>query len=57
MKPTSSLNVQSFLNEHPFSPYQWLIFALCFLIVLLPTRAARGQHTQTVVDPQVAVVA
>jgi AAHS family 4-hydroxybenzoate transporter-like MFS transporter len=35
MKPTSSLNVQSFLNEHPFSPYQWLIFALCFLIVLL----------------------
>lgn len=35
MKATRSLNVQSFLNEHPFSGYQWLIFALCFLIVLL----------------------
>src|SRR3954469_19863095 len=30
-----SLDVQAFLNEHPFSPYQWLIFAICFLIVLL----------------------
>ncbi|ACA15292.1 major facilitator superfamily MFS_1 [Methylobacterium sp. 4-46] len=30
-----AVNVQSFLNEHPFSPFQWIIFALCFLIVLL----------------------
>jgi hypothetical protein len=30
-----SLDVQSFLNEHPFSRYQWLVFALCFVIVLL----------------------
>ena len=29
------INVQDFLNEHHFSPYQWLIFGLCFLIVLL----------------------
>src|SRR5689334_14461434 len=31
----SNVDVQSFLNEHPFSAYQWLIFALCFCIVLL----------------------
>ena len=30
-----SLDVQAFLNEHPFSRYQWLVFALCFFIVLL----------------------
>ena len=30
-----SVDVQTFLNENPFSPYQWLIFALCFFIVLL----------------------
>jgi MFS transporter, AAHS family, 4-hydroxybenzoate transporter len=30
-----SVDVQAFLNEHPFSAYQWLVFALCFLIVLL----------------------
>lgn len=30
-----TVNVQNFLNEHPFSPFQWAIFALCFLIVLL----------------------
>ena len=30
-----SVDVQTFLNEHRFSGYQWLIFALCFLIVLL----------------------
>ncbi len=29
------INVQDFLNEQPFSPFQWLIFALCFVIVLL----------------------
>src|SRR3954468_20527422 len=29
------LDVQTFLNEHPFSGYQWTIFALCFWIVLL----------------------
>ena len=29
------VDIQTFLNEHPFSRYQWLIFALCFIIVLL----------------------
>ena len=28
-------DVQQFLNEHRFSAYQWLIFVLCFLIVLM----------------------
>jgi AAHS family 4-hydroxybenzoate transporter-like MFS transporter len=32
---TPSVNVQDFLNAHRFSGFQWLIFALCFLIVLL----------------------
>ncbi|WP_312165145.1 MFS transporter [Massilia timonae] len=30
-----AVNVQDFLNAHRFSPYQWLIFGLCFVIVLL----------------------
>src|SRR3954449_964164 len=30
-----TVDVQTFLNEHPFSGYQWTIFALCFCIVLL----------------------
>jgi AAHS family 4-hydroxybenzoate transporter-like MFS transporter len=29
------VDVQVFLNDNPFSAYQWLIFALCFVIVLL----------------------
>jgi hypothetical protein len=29
------LDVQTFLNEHPFSGFQWTIFVLCFCIVLL----------------------
>lgn len=29
------VNVQEFLNDHPFTKFQWLIFALCFVIVLL----------------------
>jgi len=28
-------NVQTLLNETPFTPYQWMVFGLCFLIVLL----------------------
>ncbi len=32
---TRTANVQTLLNEHPFSPFQWVIFALCFTIVLL----------------------
>ena len=29
------IDVQQFLNEHRFSPYQWTIFTLSFLIVLM----------------------
>jgi hypothetical protein len=30
-----AVNVQTFINEHPFSGFQWLIFTMCFVIVLL----------------------
>jgi MFS transporter, AAHS family, 4-hydroxybenzoate transporter len=35
MDQARSVNVQTFLNEHAFSRFQWAVFALCFLIVLL----------------------
>ncbi|MEG0975034.1 MAG: aromatic acid/H+ symport family MFS transporter, partial [Comamonas sp.] len=30
-----AVNVQTALNEHPFSGFQRVIFALCFFVVLL----------------------
>ena len=35
MQDRDSVDVQSFLNEHRFSGFQWMIFGLCFVIVLL----------------------
>ncbi|MDR5775075.1 MFS transporter [Caballeronia sp. LP006] len=35
MSRSPAVNVQTFINEHPFSPFQWLIFVMCFVIVLL----------------------
>jgi AAHS family 4-hydroxybenzoate transporter-like MFS transporter len=35
MNKPGRVNVQTFLNEHPFSAFQWTVFALCFVIVLL----------------------
>ncbi|WP_321917986.1 MFS transporter [Paraburkholderia sp. J11-2] len=35
MDQPRAVDVQTFLNEHPFSPFQWFIFAMCFVIVLL----------------------
>jgi AAHS family 4-hydroxybenzoate transporter-like MFS transporter len=35
MNKTPTIDVQAFLNEQPFSRFQWVIFALCFCIVLL----------------------
>jgi len=35
MNRSTAVNVQTFLNEQPFSPFQWLIFFMCFVIVLL----------------------
>ena len=29
------INVQTFINEHPFGRFQWLVFFMCFVIVLL----------------------
>ncbi|MFO1071830.1 MAG: MFS transporter [Geminicoccaceae bacterium] len=33
--PAMTVDVQSFINQHPFSRFQWVIFALCFSVVLL----------------------
>jgi MFS transporter, AAHS family, 4-hydroxybenzoate transporter len=35
MAEVRTVDVQSFLNEHPFSRFQWLVFGLCFVVVLL----------------------
>lgn len=35
MQNNRPIDVQEFLNAHRFSSFQWLIFALCFFIVLL----------------------
>ena len=35
MPDQRSVDVQSFLNDHKFSGFQWAIFGLCFVIVLL----------------------
>ena len=35
MQGDRNVNIQEFLNAHRFSSFQWLIFTLCFFIVLL----------------------
>jgi len=35
MPAARTVDVQTFLNEHSFSRFQWMIFALCFCVVLL----------------------
>lgn len=35
MQSTDRVDVQTFLDDHPFSAFQWLVFGLCFAIVLL----------------------
>lgn len=35
MSRTQPINVQTFINEHPFGRFQWLVFFMCFVIVLL----------------------
>jgi MFS transporter, AAHS family, 4-hydroxybenzoate transporter len=35
MNSRPAVNVQTFINEHPFSPFQGFIFLMCFAIVLL----------------------
>src|SRR4051795_13442006 len=35
MPVARTVDVPNFLHEHPFSRFQWVIFALCFCVVLL----------------------
>jgi len=35
VRAAGAVNVQEFLNQNRFTPFQWMIFSLCFLIVLL----------------------
>lgn len=35
MSGNQPINVQTFINEHPFGRFQWLVFFMCFVIVLL----------------------
>jgi AAHS family 4-hydroxybenzoate transporter-like MFS transporter len=35
MDEATTIDVQVFINEHRFSLYQWLIFGMCFLVVLM----------------------
>ncbi|BCF92238.1 MFS transporter [Paraburkholderia sp. PGU16] len=35
MEETRTVDVQALINEHPFSRFQWLVFAMCFVIVLM----------------------
>jgi AAHS family 4-hydroxybenzoate transporter-like MFS transporter len=35
MEETRAVDVQALINEHPFSRFQWLVFAMCFVIVLM----------------------
>ena len=35
MSRNQPIDVQTFINEHPFGRFQWLMFFMCFVIVLL----------------------
>ncbi|SAK83610.1 major facilitator transporter [Caballeronia pedi] len=35
MEETKVVDVQALINARPFSRYQWLVFAMCFVIVLM----------------------
>lgn len=35
MEETRTIDIQALVNEHPFSRFQWLVFAMCFVIVLM----------------------
>ncbi|BCQ27302.1 MFS transporter (plasmid) [Caballeronia sp. NK8] len=35
MEETKVVDVQALINTQPFSRYQWLVFAMCFVIVLM----------------------
>jgi AAHS family 4-hydroxybenzoate transporter-like MFS transporter len=31
----TTIDIQAFINEHPFTKYQWMILALCFITVAM----------------------
>ena len=31
----TTIDIQAFINEHPFTCYQWMILALCFITVAM----------------------
>ncbi|XYJ12590.1 MFS transporter [Telluria sp. B2] len=33
--PKQELDIHGFINRHPFSSFQWRVFTLCFIVVLL----------------------
>jgi MFS transporter, AAHS family, 4-hydroxybenzoate transporter len=35
MSRNQPINIQTFINAHPFGRFQWLVFFMCFVIVLL----------------------
>src|SRR5579864_1290676 len=35
MQSSSQVDVRAFLDEHRFSSFQWIVFGLCFVVVLL----------------------
>ncbi|NRO97214.1 MFS transporter [Paraburkholderia sp. NMBU_R16] len=35
MQETRTVDIQTLINEHPFSLFQWLVFAMCFVVVLM----------------------
>ena len=35
MAQTQVVNIQTFLNAHRFSSFQWVVFGLCFVIVVM----------------------
>jgi AAHS family 4-hydroxybenzoate transporter-like MFS transporter len=35
MEETRTVDIQALINEQPFSRFQWLVFAMCFVIVLM----------------------
>jgi MFS transporter, AAHS family, 4-hydroxybenzoate transporter len=35
MQSSSKVDVRAFLDEHPFSSFQWIVFGPCFVVVLL----------------------
>ncbi|MCS5881925.1 hypothetical protein LNP17_29445 [Klebsiella variicola subsp. variicola] len=40
----TTIDIQAFINEHPFTRYQWMILALCFITVAMDGFAHRDHR-------------